>query len=107
MVLEDIFGRWNSLSITAEESKVVRVDDAILDKGELELQYGLLGKVLSKKPFRKTSFKLAIDRMWKVVGGFTKREMENDVFLFLLGMRRRGGEFLRWNHGYLINFWWC
>ncbi|GMN56956.1 hypothetical protein TIFTF001_026061 [Ficus carica] len=41
--------------------------------------------------------------MWKVAGGFTIREMENDVFVFFLGMRRRGGEFLRWNHGYLIN----
>ncbi|GMN69281.1 hypothetical protein TIFTF001_038332 [Ficus carica] len=48
MAVEDIVGRWKSLSITAEESEVVGVDDAILDEGESALKCGVLGKVLSK-----------------------------------------------------------
>ena len=83
MAMEDIVGRWKSLSITEEEGEIVGIDDETLQEGEKEVQSGILGKVLTKRPIRKTSFRGAIARLWKVEGGFTMRELENDVFLFL------------------------
>ena len=83
MAMEDIVGRWKSLSITEEEGEIVGIDDEMLQEGEKEVLCGILGKVLTKRPLRKSSFRGAIARLWKVEGGFTMRELENDVFLFL------------------------
>ncbi|GMN47641.1 hypothetical protein TIFTF001_016823 [Ficus carica] len=80
-----IVGRWKSLSITEEEGEIVGIDDEMLEEGDKEAQSGILGKILTERPYRKTSFRVAIARMWKVEGGFTIREMANDVFLFLFG----------------------
>ncbi|GMN52831.1 hypothetical protein TIFTF001_021966 [Ficus carica] len=84
MAMEDIVGQWKSLSITEEEGEIVGINDETLQEGEKEFQSGILGKVLTKRPLRrKTLFRGAIARLWKVEGGFTIRELENDVFLFL------------------------
>ena len=83
IAMEDIVGRWKSLSISEEEGEIVGIDDEIIQEGEKEAWCGILGKVLTKRPLRKSSFRGAIARLWKVEGGFTMRELENDVFLFL------------------------
>ena len=52
MAMEDSVGRWKSLSITEEEGEIVGIDDEMLQEGEKEVQSGILGKVLTKRPLR-------------------------------------------------------
>lgn len=85
-LMEEIVGRWNSLSLT-EEEEVVALDDEFLAIDSESFQRGILGKVSTKKPHRKLSFRSAINRMWKVDGCFSIREMENVVFSISLKQR--------------------
>lgn len=43
------------------------------------------GRSRARKPYRKSAFRGAMTRMWKVVGVLAIKDLEDDVFLFLFG----------------------
>ena len=47
--MDDIAGRWKSLSITEEEEVVFGVSDEVMKKGKRVVKWGLLGKLLVNK----------------------------------------------------------
>ncbi|PON83514.1 hypothetical protein TorRG33x02_206690 [Trema orientale] len=84
--MDDIVGRWNSLRINEEEEGIL--DDSLLSKGVDDLQSGLVGKVLTKKPFNKRIFKEVMERAWKVERGLEIRKIGPDMFVFSFGRER-------------------
>lgn len=78
-------GKWKSLSITAEEEIVYGVCDEIMAKGEEGVKWGLLGKLLSQKPFNRKAFRCTIPDILRVKNGLTINEVDRDIFLFSFG----------------------
>lgn len=54
--MEEIPERWRNLSIEAEEEEVAGIDDSAIEEGWKTMRCGLLGKLLSLKPYNKRSF---------------------------------------------------
>ncbi|GMN24411.1 hypothetical protein TIFTF001_050320 [Ficus carica] len=57
--MEEIVGRWNSLSITEEEGEIVGINDETLQESEKESQCGVLGKA-HNLPMRSISEKIGM-----------------------------------------------
>lgn len=69
--------RWKTLSITAEEEDVVGITDEDLVKGTVEIGFGLLGRLLTQKPFNRKAFRDVISFLWDVKGSFEIDEIDN------------------------------
>lgn len=78
-------GKWESLVITAEEEIVYGVCDEIMAKGKEGDKWGLLGKLLSQKPFNRKAFRCTILEILRVKNGLTINEVDRDIFLFSFG----------------------
>ncbi|EXB66629.1 hypothetical protein L484_024925 [Morus notabilis] len=79
--MEDIANRWKSFSIEEEEEDVVGVDESVLEEGRKAMKCGLLGKLLSSKPYNKRFFQSTMIDIWRMPG-VESREVAKDVFFF-------------------------
>ena len=116
--MDEMLGRLDSFSITEDEATVIGIPDEILEKGRKVARYGLLGKVLSSKPFNKGSVMATLTKLWAAVGELSAQVIDRDIFLFsfeneqdrarVLSMEPwsfNKSMFCRWNHGLLISLW--
>ena len=79
--MEEIVGKWASLSIK-EEDDVLGVDDQIIEKGKEGIKCFLMGKILSRWPVNKRVLQKAIDNLWKIYEVLIIRDVGRDLWLF-------------------------
>lgn len=84
--MEEVVSRWKSLSITEKEGEIVTVNNEVANRAKQSIRFGLVGKLLSRKPFHKEAFRRTISDLWRVTSddgkGLDISELGNDVFLF-------------------------
>ena len=126
--MEEMLGRLSSFSITDEEAMVIGISDEIMEKGRKEARFGLMGKILSSKPYSKGSVMSTMDKLWVTNGDLSAQVIDRDTFLFsfekeqdrakVLAMEPwsfnksllilkavNGDETLRWDSWSLTCFW--
>ncbi|KAK6158731.1 hypothetical protein DH2020_006045 [Rehmannia glutinosa] len=81
--MEGVLGKWRKLSITADEEVEICIGDTLVDEGKSLIRKGLVGKLLTRRPYNKKLFKSAITRLWKVEGGFEIIDIAQDVYFFV------------------------
>ncbi|GMN64889.1 hypothetical protein TIFTF001_033964 [Ficus carica] len=82
--MKEMVDKWRSLAITEKEEEVIGVGDDLVLKGKEKSPKALVGKLLSCRPYNKRHFKETIANLWKIVGGFEIREIEEDIYLFII-----------------------
>ena len=92
--MEEVLGKWNSLSITEDEDGILGVSDEIVEKGREVQQFSLLAKLLTRRPFNREAFKRTMTQLWRVEGRLSIRVIESDVFLFSFEKSREGRRIL-------------
>lgn len=80
--MEDIYDKWNSLSITADEEHIVGIDNSLLDVGKEATKHGVVGKLLTDKTFNKRVFKSTMAHVWNIPRGLEIKEVEDNLFIF-------------------------
>lgn len=126
--MEEMLGRLGSFSITEEEATVIGIPDDVIEKSRKEASFGLLGKVLSSKPFNKGSVMSTMIKLWAADGDLSAQVIDRDIFLFsfkkeqdrarVLAMEPwsfnkslillkvvNGDEILRWDNWSFTCFW--
>jgi hypothetical protein len=84
--MEEIGRMLNSaLRITAEDDEVICVDDILVEEGKAGFGYGLVGKLLTTRPFNIRSLRSVMMGLWKPGPGFRMQELSRDVFSFSFG----------------------
>ena len=71
MAMDEMLGRMSSFSITEEEATVIGIPDDVVEKGRREARFGLMGKILTSKPFNKGSVISTMTKLWAVEGDFS------------------------------------
>ncbi|GMN29722.1 hypothetical protein TIFTF001_051734 [Ficus carica] len=66
--MDEMLGQLSSFSITEEEASVIGIPDDVIEKGRKEARFGLMGKVLSSKPFNKGSVMSTMTKLWDADG---------------------------------------
>ncbi|GMN44875.1 hypothetical protein TIFTF001_014061 [Ficus carica] len=126
--MDEMLGRLSSFSITEEEASVIGIPDEVIEKGRKEASFGLMGEVLSSKPFNKGSVMSTMIKLWAADGDLSAQVIDRDIFLFsfkkeqdrarVLAMEPwsfnkslmllktvNGDETLRWDSWNLTCFW--
>ncbi|GMN68652.1 hypothetical protein TIFTF001_037707 [Ficus carica] len=80
--MEEMLGHLSSFSITEEEAMVIGIPDEVMEKGRKEARFGLLGKILSSKPYIKGSVMSTMDKLWVTEGDLSTQVIDRDTFLF-------------------------
>ncbi|POO02935.1 hypothetical protein TorRG33x02_009960 [Trema orientale] len=90
--MEEIFGKWNSLSITKDEETEVALDAELVKKCGEGLNHVLIGKLLARKPYNKKAFKDVISNIWRVDRRPEIKEVAKDTFCspLLMNLIRKG-----------------
>ncbi|GMN47221.1 hypothetical protein TIFTF001_016394 [Ficus carica] len=53
VMMDEVLGKWRFLAITEEEGEAIGISDELLEKGKSLIPCGLVGKILTKKPYNK------------------------------------------------------
>ena len=80
--MDEMLGRLSSFSITEEEASVIGIPDEVIEKSRKEASFGLMGKVLSSKPFNKGSVMSTMIKLWAADGDLSAQVIDRDTFLF-------------------------
>ncbi|GMN22624.1 hypothetical protein TIFTF001_051230, partial [Ficus carica] len=80
--MDAMLGQLSSFSITEEEASVIGIPDDVIEKGRKEARFGLMGKVLSSKPFNKGSVMSTMTKLWAADGDLSVQVIDRDIFLF-------------------------
>ncbi|KAK6124264.1 hypothetical protein DH2020_042016 [Rehmannia glutinosa] len=86
--MDEVVGRWRHLSLTDVEEEEIGVGDQLVDEGRSLIRKGLVGRLLTQRPYNKQSFKMAISRLWKVEGGLEIMDIGPDMFFFIFNDER-------------------
>ncbi|GMN40449.1 hypothetical protein TIFTF001_009667 [Ficus carica] len=98
--MEEMLGCLNSFSITEEEAMVIGISNEVMEKGREEARFGLLGKILSSKPYNMGSVMSTMDKLAKVLA------MEPWSFNKSLILKAvNGDKALQWDSWSLTCFW--
>ena len=85
---EDIVSRISHLKITAEEGKVVALDDVTEDDLSAEIILALVGKVMTVRNYNFVALNRTMNQIWALSKGALFRAIENDLFVVQFAHRR-------------------
>ena len=126
--MDEMLGRLSSFSITEDEVAVIGIPNDVIEKSCKGASFGLMGRVLSSKPFNKGSVMSTMVKLWAADGDISTQVIDRDIFLFsfekeqdrarVLAMEPwsfnkslillkavNGDETPRWDSWYLMCFW--
>ncbi|KAK6156052.1 hypothetical protein DH2020_010300 [Rehmannia glutinosa] len=83
-VMEEVVGKWRKLSITETEEEEIGIGDSLVEEGRKLIHRGLIGRLLTRRPYNKKQFMDTITRLWRVEGGFKITEIGLDTFFFII-----------------------
>ena len=84
--MEEIGRLMNSyLRITEEEVDLLCLDKSMVEKERVIAEIGLVGKLLTKRPYHKRSLWSVMENLWKPGPGFGVQEIDRDIFFFSFG----------------------
>ncbi|KAK6119800.1 hypothetical protein DH2020_046455 [Rehmannia glutinosa] len=81
--MDDVCNHWRKLSITAEEEEEIGIGDSLVEEGKSLFRKGLIGKLITKRPYNINSFKSTIPKLWRVTGNLEIIDVAQDMFFFI------------------------
>ncbi|GMN58292.1 hypothetical protein TIFTF001_027393 [Ficus carica] len=80
--MDEMLGRLSSFSITEDEAAVIGIPDDVIEKSRKGASFGLMGRVLSSKPFNKGLVMSTMVKLWATDGDISAQVIDRDIFLF-------------------------
>lgn len=72
------------LLITKKDEEVLCVDDNLVEERKIGCGFGLVGKLLTTRPFNKRNLCGVMMGLWKPSPGFQMQELDRYIFRFLI-----------------------
>ena len=85
---DEIATKYANLKITEEESDVVALDEATDDNHDESIEFSLVGKILSIRPYNFDAMKKTMNQVWSISKGALFRPIENDLFVVQFANKR-------------------
>lgn len=80
--MDELFGRWSSLSLMEAEEEVAAISEELVEKGRRIMPAGLVGKLLSNRIVNKQGLSEIVRRLWGIPKGLDIKFLANNHFVF-------------------------